>query len=70
MKEELFSSALGYLVISKKYFSVGGWGLYIGFIYPCLNIILEMLTAIMKGPIEHRNFKFPTFILFFGFVVL
>lgn len=70
MKEELFSSALGYLVISKKYFSVGGWGLYIRFLCPCLNIILEMLTAIMKGPIEHRNFKFPTFILFFGFVVL
>jgi hypothetical protein len=32
-------------------------GIYIlGFPSPCLNIILQMLTAIMKGSIEHQKF--------------
>jgi len=28
----------------------------LGFPSPCLNIILQMLTAIMKGSIEHQKF--------------
>ena len=54
---------LGYLLINLQmnYFSLGGWG----FIYwvffsssssSCLDIILQMLTAIMKGSIEHQKF--------------
>lgn len=50
---------LGYLLINLQmnYFSLGGWGfIYLGCPPPCLNIILQMLTAIMKGSIEHQKF--------------